>query len=213
MGGCHPKSFLSASARERIDQAAYELFSRHGIRAVGVDAVIARSGVAKRTLYLHYPSKERLVLAFLRRREELWTRAWLQAGVERRAGSASERLLAVFDLFERWFRRSDFEACAFIKVLFEHDDPDDPIRKSTEDHIRTVRALVTQMAEEARVRDPDDFARQWQMVMMGSIIAAYAGDRDAARRARKLGVLLLADAGIPAQADAQRIDARRGARK
>src|ERR1700752_1779343 len=96
------------SARERIDQAAYELFSRHGIRAVGVDAVIARSGVAKRTLYLHYPSKEKLVLAFLRRREELWTRAWLQAGVERRADSASERLLAIFDCFDRWFRRSDF---------------------------------------------------------------------------------------------------------
>ena len=115
MSGRHPKPFLSASARDRIDNAAYELFSRHGVRAVGVDAIVARSGVAKKTLYLHYPSKEKLVLAFLRRREELWTRAWLQEGVERRAGAPAERLLAVFDVFDRWFRRSDFEGCAFVK--------------------------------------------------------------------------------------------------
>src|SRR2546430_11559090 len=87
-----PKQLQSASARDRIDTAAYELFSRHGVRAVGVNAVIARSGVAKRTLYLHYPSKQKLVLAFLRRREELWTRAWLQESVERREiGRASCR--------------------------------------------------------------------------------------------------------------------------
>jgi AcrR family transcriptional regulator len=205
MAAVHPrqhKPFPLPSARERIDHAAYELFSRHGVRAVGVDAIVARSGVAKRTLYLHYPSKEKLVLAFLRRREELWTRVWLQEGVERHGGSPAERLLAVFDLFDKWFRRPDFEGCAFIKVLLEHD-PAHPIRKSTEDHIRTIRDFVKQLAEEACVRDPDGFARQWQIVMMGSIIAAYAGDRDAGRRAKKLGVLLLADAGILSRGPAQ----------
>ena len=199
MAAVHPgqrKSFPLPPARERIDRAAYELFSRHGVRAVGVDAVVARAGVAKKTLYLYYPSKEKLALAFLQRREALWTQAWLQEGVNRRARRPADRLVAVFDLFDSWFHRSDYEACAFIRVLFEHDDPAHPIRKSTEDHIRTIRDFVRQLAEEARVRDPDGFARQWQIVMMGSIIAAYAGDRDAARRAKKLGALLLADAGI-----------------
>jgi AcrR family transcriptional regulator len=199
MAAVHPrrhKAFPLLSARERIDHTAYELFSRYGVRAVGVDAIVARSGVAKKTLYFHYPSKEKLALAFLQRREELWTRAWLQQGAKRRARRPADRLLAVFDIFDRWFRRSDFEGCAFVRVLLEHDDPAHPIRTSTEDHIRTVRVVVRQLAEEARVPDPDDFARQWQIVMMGSIIAAYAGDRDAARRAKKLGVLLLADAGI-----------------
>ena len=199
MAAVHPgqhKPFPLPPARERIDRAAYELFSRHGVRAVGVDAVVARAKVAKKTLYLHYPSKKKLALAFLRRREELWTQAWLQEGINRRARRPADRLVAVFDLFDSWFHRSDYEACAFIRVLFEHDDPAHPIRKSTEDHIRTIRDFVRQLAEEAHVRDPDGFARQWQIVMMGSIIAAYAGDRDAARRAKKLGVLLLADAGI-----------------
>ena len=206
MAAVHPgqhKSFPLPPARERIDRAAYELFSRHGVRAVGVDAVVARANVAKKTLYLHYPSKKELALAFLRRREELWTQAWLQEGINRRARRPADRLVAVFDLFDSWFHRSDYEACAFIRVLFEHDDPKHPIRKSTEDHIRTVRDFVRQLAEEARVRDPDGFARQWQIVMMGSIIAAYAGDRDAARRAKKLGVLLLADAGIRSRSRAR----------
>ncbi len=145
-----------ASARERIDQTAYELFSRHGIRAVGVDTISARSGVAKMTLYRHYPSKDDLALAFLRRREELWTRSWLQ----------------------------------------EHSDPGHPVRRAAEAHIETVRAFLRQLAAGAGVRDADAFARQLQMVMMGSIVAAYAGDRDAARRAKELGSLLLARAGI-----------------
>src|SRR6266851_7435098 len=96
MGARHAKhgkpTSRLASARERIDQTAYELFSRHGIRAVGVDTICPRSGVAKMTLYKHYPSKEELALAFLRRREELWTRSWLQQEVERRARPPAERL-------------------------------------------------------------------------------------------------------------------------
>ena len=185
-----------ASARERIDQTAYELFSRHGIRAVGVDTISARSGVAKMTLYRHYPSKDDLALTFLRRREELWTRGWLRREVERQARTPGERLLAVFDVFDKWFRRSDFEGCSFVKVLLEHDDRGHPVRKAAEAHIETVRAFLRQLAADSGVRDVDAFARQLQIVMMGSIVAAYAGDRDAARRAKELGSLLLARAGI-----------------
>jgi AcrR family transcriptional regulator len=185
-----------ASARERIDQTVYELFSRHGIRAVGVDTISARSGVAKMTLYRHYPSKDDLALAFLRRREELWTRSWLQQEVERRAYAPAERLLAIFDVFDKWFRRSDFEGCSFAKALLEHSDQGHPVRKAAEAHIETVRAFLRRLATDAGVRDVDTFARQLQIVMMGSIIAAYAGDRDAARRAKELGALLLARAGI-----------------
>src|SRR3954467_8077216 len=92
-------------ARERILSAAYDLFSRRGVRAVGIDAIIAQSGVARMTLYRHFASKEQLVLAYLERREELWTRRWLQAEVEQRASDPAERLLAIFDVFDAWFRR------------------------------------------------------------------------------------------------------------
>src|SRR5713101_6245608 len=187
---------LPASARERIDQTASETFRRHGIREAGVDTISARSGVAKMTLYRHYPSKDDLALTFLRRREELWTRGWLQREVERRARKPGERLLAVFDVFDKWFRRSDFEGCSFVKVLLEHGDRGHPVRKAAEAHIETIRVFLRQLAADAGVRDADAFARQLQIVMMGSIVAAYAGDRDAARRAKEVGVLLLARAGI-----------------
>ncbi len=148
------------------------------------------------TLYRHYPSKDDLALAFLRRREELWTRSWLQQEVERRAQAPGERLLAIFDVFDKWFRRSDFEGCSFAKVLLEHSDQGHPVRKAAEAHIETIRAFLRRLAADAGVRDPDAFARQLQIAMMGSIIAAYAGDRDAALRAKELGALLLARAGI-----------------
>src|SRR5216684_4411517 len=154
-----------ASARERIDRTAYELFSRHGIRAVGVDTISARSGVAKMTLYRHYPSKNDLALAFLRRREELWTRSWLQQEVERRARAPAAQLLAVFDVFDKWFRRSDFEGCSFVKALLEHDDRGHPVRKAAQAHIETIRAFLRQVAADAGVHDVDAFARQLQMVM------------------------------------------------
>jgi AcrR family transcriptional regulator len=181
----------AASARERIDQTAYELFSRHGIRAVGVDKIIARSGVAKMTLFRHYPTKEQLALAFLRRREELWTRAWLQGEVERRANDPRERLLAIFDVFDKWFHRADFEGCSFINVLLEIDERRNPVRAASVHHLEVIRGFLRNLARDAGIRDPEAFARQWHILMKGSIVAASEGDREAARRAKEVGALLL----------------------
>src|SRR3984893_17859947 len=86
-----------APARERILQAAYELFSRQGIRAVGIDAIVESSGVARMTLYRHFGSKDAMVLAFLERREERWIRDWLKREVELRAVDPSEGLVVIFD--------------------------------------------------------------------------------------------------------------------
>lgn len=185
-------SLPPADPRERIERAAYELFSRHGIRAVGVDTIAAQAGVAKMTLYRSYPSKEALALAFLGQREERWTRTWLQREVERRGGTAADNLLAVFDVFDRWFRRPDFEACAFARVLLEGDKRAHPIRRATLRHLGNIRSVVRRWAGDAGVSDPDGFARQWQILMMGSIVAAYAGDREAAQRAKAVAVHFLA---------------------
>jgi len=187
------KPALAPSARERIERTAYELFSRHGVRAVGVDTIAARAGVAKMTLYKNYPSKDELALAFLRNREEFWTRAWLQREVERRGGTPGARLLAVFDVLDKWFRRPDFEACAFARVLLEHDEPAHPLRLAAVRHMGNIRSFIIRLAADAGVRAADGFARQWQILMVGSIVAAYAGDVDAARRAKAVGLRFLAD--------------------
>ncbi len=201
MAGSGPKQLAApaartATARERIDETAYALFSKRGVRGVGVHELVARSGVAKMTLYRHCPSKDRLALAFLRRREELWTRAWLQTEVERRASAPTERLLMIFDVFDKWFRRADFEGCTFINVLLETDRKDHPVRVATVEHLAAIRAFLRGVAEQAGVRDPDDFARQWHILMKGAIIAAGEGDKVAALRAQAIGRLLLANEGL-----------------
>ena len=188
------------SARERILETAYELFSRHGVRAVGVDRIVASSGVAKMSLYRHFRSKEELVLAFLQEREKRWTMEWLHAEASSRADEGAGRLLAIFDVFDEWFQQSDFEGCSFINVLLEFTEPEHPIRQASADHLATIRGLVREFAEDAGVDDPDDVARQWHILMKGSIVAAGEGDREAARRAQQIGRLLLADelATVPA---------------
>jgi AcrR family transcriptional regulator len=178
-------------ARQRILDAAYDLFSQHGIRAVGIDSIIERSGVARMTLYRHFQSKDDLVLAFLEDRERRWTRDWLQLEVQRRASTPGDRLLAIFEVFDGWFRQSDFEGCSFINVLLEVADPADALHQASRDYLAHIRAFLEELATDAGVVDPTGFARQWHILMKGSIVAAAEGDTEAALRAQDVGRLLL----------------------
>jgi AcrR family transcriptional regulator len=177
-------------ARERILSTAYDLFARRGIRDVGIDEIIERAGVAKATLYRHFPSKDALVLAFLERREQLWTRDFVEAGARGRGHTPEERLLAIFDVFEEWFRDDGFEACSFINTLLELG-PRHKVGAASIDYLENIRGVVRTLAEEAGLRDVESFARSWHILMKGSIISATEGDVDAAKRAQKLAKLLI----------------------
>jgi AcrR family transcriptional regulator len=185
-------------ARDRIVETAYDLFSQHGVRAVGVDRIVAESGVAKMSLYRHFASKDDLVLCFLQERERRWTNDWLRAEAEHRGATAAERMLAIFDVFGEWFVVDDFEGCSFINVLLEFDDREDPIRQASVEHLRNIRSFLRELAAEAGASDPDALAHQWHILMKGSIVAAGEGDQIAARRAREIGQLLLEREAIAA---------------
>jgi AcrR family transcriptional regulator len=157
---------------------------------VGVDEVISDAGVAKATLYHHFPSKDDLVLAFLQEREERWTFDWVAAEARRRGVTPEGRLLAIFDLFDEWFRREDFEGCSFINVLLEMT-AQHPAGRASVRHLETIRMVVTELAEEAGLREPAEFAKSWHILMKGSIVQAAEGDVDAARRAQALGRSLI----------------------
>ena len=186
----------SSSGRERISQAAYELFSRDGTQSVGIDAVIAHAGAAKMTLYRNFRSKDELILDFLRRREQLWTRDWLQAEAQKRGHTPQARLLAIFEVFGEWFADPDFDGCAFLTTMIEIKDPESPVRQASVQHLANIREFIKALAAEAGIADTDAFARQWHILMKGSIMAALEGDLAAARRARGLGVLLLRSHGL-----------------
>jgi AcrR family transcriptional regulator len=182
---------VRASGRERAVRAAYELFSRDGTRAVGIEAVIARANIAKMTLYRNFPSKDGLILAFLDRREQLWTQDWLLTESSRMADTPQGRLLAIFDLFGAWFRGPDFEGCAFVRVLMEVTDPASDVHQAGVRSLANIRVYLADLAAAAGIADPESFARQWHILMKGSIIAAQEGDVHAAARAREMGELLL----------------------
>jgi AcrR family transcriptional regulator len=177
-------------ARQRILQAAYELFARRGIRDVGIDEVVARAGVAKATLYRHYRSKDELVLAFLELRDEAWTHEWFLAEARRRGSTAEEQLFAVFDVLDDWFRSQDYESCPFINTLLEMGYAH-PLGAASARHLENIRLALRDLAEDAHIRDADAFAHSLQLLMKGAVVAAAGGDVDAARRARSLAVLLL----------------------
>ncbi len=195
-----PPASRSRSGRDRILDAAYGLFSRAGVRAVGVDTITAEADVAKMTLYRNFASKNDLALAFLALREERWTRGWVQAEALQRGETAAEQLLAIFEIFSEWFARADFEGCAFITSLLEFEDRADPVRQACVTHLANIRAFVCELAAAAGVADPERFAGQWHILMKGSIVAAHEGDATAARKAREMGLLLLAHEGVEARA-------------
>jgi AcrR family transcriptional regulator len=185
----HPQR--GQSARERILDTAYELFSRRGIHDVGVDELVERAGVAKATLYKQFRSKDELVLAFLEQREQIWTYGWVEKEARRRGATPEEQLLAIFDVFDEWFQGDDFEGCSFINTLLEFGDLDHPVGRASADYLENIRSVIRSLAHEAGLRDPDGFALSWHILMKGSIVQAAEGDRDAAKRARELGALLI----------------------
>ena len=125
-------------ARDRILESAYELFSTKGVRAVGIEEVIERAAVAKATLYRHFPSKDALVLAFLRQREVVWTHGWVETEARKRGTTPEECLLAIFDLFDEWFHRADFEGCSFINILLETANREHPVGRASAEHRENI---------------------------------------------------------------------------
>jgi AcrR family transcriptional regulator len=184
------KTMERQDARERILEAAYDLFAHQGTRSVGVDAIIEKSGVAKMTLYRHFKSKQDLVLAFLERRAALWTEDWLIREVTIRASEPKERLLAIFDAYHDWFQIEDFEGCTFVHVLLDYQT-DNPLRVAAAGHLARIRDFVRDLANQAGIKDVPAFCETWHMLMKGSAIAAAEGNRQAALQAKRAAALIL----------------------
>ena len=120
------------------------------------------------------------------------TKDWVEAEARRRGSTAEEQLLAIFDLFDEWFQRGDFEGCSFINVLLEMNDRGTPIGGASAVHLANIRSIIETLAREADLRDPEQFAHSWHILMKGSIVAAGEGDSQAAKRAQAMGRLLIA---------------------
>jgi AcrR family transcriptional regulator len=153
--------------------------------------VVEKANVAKTTLYRHFPSKDHLVIAFLAERERVWTVELLERQSAERGSDAEGQLLAIFDVLDEWFeRQGDYEACSFVKVLFEMGS-DGPVGQACVKHLDHIRQIVAGRAQQAGLRDPMEFAHSWNILMKGAIVTAAEGDTVAARRAKRIAAWLI----------------------
>lgn len=188
-------------ARERILKTAVRLFYAHGINNVGVDRVVAESRVTKTSLYRHFPSKEKLVAAFLERINAEWS-AWLKGRVEQASDDPRARLLAVFDALGEWFKTATFRGCPFINTAAELSDPASPAARAAWRFKKGLRDYLRGLAGEARARDADLLADQLLLLADGAIVrAAMTGESGSAAAARKAAAALLG----PSRPEARRI--------
>ncbi|WP_343956036.1 TetR/AcrR family transcriptional regulator [Yaniella flava] len=169
------------------------MFSQHGIHAVGIDRIVAESGVAKSTMYVHFRTKEELIIAYLRRRSDM-TRARVTAGVEaRNTRPVGDRVLAVFDVLDEIASEPDFRGCPFVSAAAEYPDHQGIWEVINYDRSWLPR-LLEELLRNANVPDASNLIRQLVQLHDGANVMAHLDQsKGSARMARKAAEHLVAD--------------------
>jgi AcrR family transcriptional regulator len=171
-------------ARRRILDAAAEMFYARGIRGVGMDTIIAASGVAKATLYAHFPTKDDLVLAYLARADTAW-QGKLRAAAATAGPDPREQLVGLFDALEEACAGTGFRGCAFINTAAE-SAPGSVVNGATVAHKQAVRQWISELAAQADAADPPALARALTVLLDGGLAAgALEANPDISEQARR----------------------------
>jgi AcrR family transcriptional regulator len=191
---------VATEARRRLLATAAELFYAEGIRAVGVERLLAESGVGRASFYRHFDSKDDLVVAVLRHRDTTW-REWLAARVDALADTPADKPLAVFDALEERFAAQDFRGCPFINTIVEMADPTSTAHQVANEHKRAVIDYLVGLLREAGYSTARPTAQALHMLMEGAVVTAVRErTTDPARNAKESAAILLAAAGAPRSA-------------
>ena len=179
---------MRPTKRDELVAKALSAFYRTGFRATGMDRLAAETGVSKTSIYKHFRTKEELILAALRLRDEQF-RNFRTRRLEALADTPRGQLLAIFDLLGEWFRQDGFRGCMFIKASAEYQEPEHPIHAQSAEHKRLLFVHVRKLAQAAGAPDPAALARALLLLEEGAIVTAHlgyapdpAGDAKAAAR-------------------------------
>ena len=185
----------TSEARLRILETADRLFYLEGIRAVGIDRVIAEAKVAKATLYAHFPSKDDLILAVLHHREAS-VLEFFRTAMERHEKRTKDKLRAFFAALKDWFQGPGFRGCGFINAAVELADPQHPGSKFVREHKQRFRELIDGLVEEAVGQAHARLTPAVAVLVEGAVVTAVIhGSADSADIARDATLALLAGAG------------------
>lgn len=188
---------MRPTKRDELVQKALKVFYRNGFHATGMDLLVAETGISKTSMYKHFRTKEDLILAALRLRDEQ-LRNWLFRQMGELGAGPREQLLAMFDALGEWFAQPDFRGCMFIKASAEFQETGHPIHAQSAEHKRLLFNHVRDLAEKVRPDDPGALARELLLLMEGAIVTAHLGyTRDPAGDAKAAAKALLAAAIEP----------------
>ncbi len=182
---------MRPTKRDELVQKALQVFYQNGFQATGMDKLVAETGISKTSMYKHFRTKEDLILAVLRLRDEQF-RNWLYRRMEELADSPKQQLVAMFDALEEWFGEPGYQGCMFIKASSEYQDASHPIHRQSADHKRLLEGHITELAEKAEIPNPSALARQLLILKEGAIVTAHLGHTvNAAQDAKAAAVRLL----------------------
>jgi AcrR family transcriptional regulator len=159
----------SPSVRERLLNTAADLFYREGMRAVGVDLVVERTGVAKTSLYRYFPAKDDLIAAVLERDDRNYWAHWERIAQEAGQDPAAE-LSAHVQWIARYIDRPEFRGCAFLNAATEFPGADHPARKIALRHKVELRRRVAALTVRLGIRDPEGLADQLVLLVDGAYV-------------------------------------------
>jgi AcrR family transcriptional regulator len=167
----NPNSHDAGDLREKILETASALFYRRGVRAVGVDLVVAEAGVAKTSLYRHFRTKDDLIAAFLAREDQDFWGTW-DAVAERHADDPQAELDAHLEWIGERIGRPNYRGCPQINVAAEFPEADHPARKVAAAHKRELRHRLKGIAERLGVGRPDELAGQLAVLVNGAFVSS-----------------------------------------
>ncbi|MET1065512.1 MAG: TetR/AcrR family transcriptional regulator [Arthrobacter sp.] len=194
----------SGQAREKILATAFRLFYAQGLRAAGIDTIIAESGVAKATFYKYFPAKDDLILAYLEKVDGVWT-GQLHTAAEAAGADPGARLVGLFDALTTACRRDGYRGCAFINAAAESASGT-RVHKRTVAHKEQIRTWIRDLAIQAGAPDPDQLARSLTLVLDGGLASGVLDAAPDAAAAAKTTAAQLVAASLgtpPAPADPQ----------
>lgn len=181
------------STRQRLIEAAHQLFYRQGFQGVGLDGILAEVGVTKTTFYKYFDGKDDLIVEVLRHHDVWWQQTLPALLLEHAGDDPAEQLRAILDVLEALTERDDFRGCIFQNVAVEFPLPTDPAHRVAAEAKRAQARLLAGIARRAGVSAPDAFAEELGLLMEG-LFALRSVDRSAAagHAARRTAALLYA---------------------
>jgi AcrR family transcriptional regulator len=163
-------SHSGADVRDKILATASDLFYQRGVRAVGVDLVVEKAGVAKTSLYRLFGSKDDLVLAFLQRRDQQFWKRWDEIAGQH-SDDARAELNGQLDWIGQRVGEPHYRGCPQLNIAAEYPETEHPARKFAKEHKRELRRRLKVIAQRLKCPNPDELAGQLAVLINGAIVS------------------------------------------